>query len=271
MFLLPNLRHNQEMSLSQLKREVFAYAKQMAADQLAHGSQGNISAIDRSTGLIAITPSAADYASMSPADIVVVDLQGNVVEGRWKPTIETPLHTSILRARPDVGAVVHCHAPNVSGFAAALQPIPIVLAEAAACVGRAVPCAPMLPSGTQAFADLMLSVLGQGSAAVMGQHGLVTCGPTLKRAYATAIAVEDSARACVLARALGFEAQPLPAALCDELHAWWLANYSRSAITERRSPARSGKKPSAKNSRSGPVQTSSAGKSSPRRGKASKR
>ncbi len=259
------------MSLTQLKREVFAYAKQMAADQLAHGSQGNISAIDRATELIAITPSAADYAGMSPADIVVVDLQGNVVEGRWKPTIETPLHTSILRARPDVGAVVHCHAPNVSGFAAALQPIPIVLAEAAACVGRSVPCAPMLPSGTQAFADLMVTVLGDGSAAVMGQHGLVTCGPTLKRAYATAIAIEDSARACVLARTLGFTAQPLPDALCDQLHAWWLANYSRSAITVRRSPARSNRKPSDAKSRSGPVQASSAGKSSPRRGKASRR
>jgi ribulose-5-phosphate 4-epimerase/fuculose-1-phosphate aldolase len=218
------------MALEALKQDVFRHAQQMTVDQLAHGSQGNISVVDRASGLVVITPSAADYATMTPDDIVVVDLNGNVIEGRWKPTIETPLHTLLLRARPDVGAVVHCHAPNVSAFAAALRPVPIVLTEAAACVGREVPCAPMLPSGTREFAELMLRVLGNGNAAVMGQHGLVTCGPNLKRAYATAIAVEDSARACVLARTLGYEPQPLPAELCNELHAWWLANYAPTRL-----------------------------------------
>ncbi len=220
------------MSLEELKREVLRCARQMMLDGLARGSQGNVSAIDRESGLIAITPSAADYVSMTEDDIAVVNAAGDVVAGRWKPTIETPLHTLILRERPDVGAVVHCHAPHVSGFAAALQPIPLVLAEAAACVGHEVPCAPFMPSGTAEFAALMLRVLGQGNAAVMGQHGLLACGADLRRAYAAAVAVEDSARACIHARSLGFTPQPLSPAVCHALHEWWRVGYRRRGIGE---------------------------------------
>lgn len=218
------------MLLSELRQQVFQHAQQMAADGLAHGSQGNISALDRASGLIAITPSAADYVTMEPDDIVVVDRGGAVVEGRWRPTIETPLHTLFYRRRPDVGAVVHCHAPYASGFAAALRPIPLVLAEAAACVGRPVPVAPFMPSGSAEFAELMLDTIGDGVAAVMGQHGLVACGPDLRRAYGATVAIEDSARACIFARQLGVEPTPLPDSVCAELHRWWLASYRRVAL-----------------------------------------
>ncbi len=112
------------MPLTALRHQVLEYAKRMAADGLANGSQGNVSAIDRERGLIAITPSAADYATMRARDIVVIDLTGKIVKGLWKPTIETPMHLGFYLRRPEVGAVVHCHAPQASGFAAALRPIP---------------------------------------------------------------------------------------------------------------------------------------------------
>ena len=218
------------MLLPELRQQVFAYARQMAHDALAHGAQGNISALDRDSGLIAITPSAADYATMTADDIVVIDREGAVVEGRWKPTVETPLHTLFYQRRPDVGAVIHCHAPNVSGFAAAMRPVPIVLLETACCVGREIPVGPMMPSGTAAFAEAMLDAIGRCNAAIMGQHGLVTCGVNLKRAYGTAIAVEDSARACILARQIGVEPTPIPPTMCDELHQWWLTSYRQVAV-----------------------------------------
>lgn len=218
------------MRITELRQQVFDYARQMAADGLAHGSQGNISALDRASGLVAITPSAADYATMTAEDSVVVDCDGVVVEGSWKPTIETPLHTLFYRRRSDVGAVIHCHAPYASAFAAALRPIPLVLAEAAACIGRPVPVAPFMPSGTAAFAELMLDTIGPGWAAVMGQHGIVTCGTDLRRAYATTVAVEDSARAFVFACQIGAAPTPLPDDVCAELHAWWLSSYRRVAL-----------------------------------------
>lgn len=220
------------MLLHDLRHEVFDYARRMAADQLAHGSQGNISALDRDSGLVAITPSAVDYATMAVEDTVVIDLDGSIIEGRWRPTIETPLHTLLYRRRPDVGAVVHCHAPQVSGFAAALRPIPMVLAEAAACVGGEVPVAPFVPSGTPQFAELMLDSIGQCNAAVMGQHGMVACGVNLRRAYAIAVAVEDNARAFLLARQLGVEPTPIPPETCAALHEWWLSKYGQRAAIE---------------------------------------
>lgn len=218
------------MQLADLRQQVFEYAKQMAADGLAHGSQGNISALDRASGLIAITPSAADYASMTADDIVLVDRDGAVVDGRWKPTIETPLHTLFYRRRADVGAVMHCHAPYASGFAAALRPMPLVLAEAAACLGCAVPVAPFMPSGTAVFAELMLDTIGAGGGAIMGQHGIVACGADLRRAYAATVAIEDNARAYLFACQLGAAPQPLPDDVCAELHAWWLSSYRRVAL-----------------------------------------
>jgi L-ribulose-5-phosphate 4-epimerase len=217
------------MLLSELRRQVLACARQLAADGLAHGSQGNVSALDRKSGLVAVTPSAADYATMADDDIVVIDLEGRVVEGRWKPTIETPLHTLFYHRRPDVGAVIHCHAPYASGFAAALRPIPLVLLEAAACVGAEIPCAPLMPSGTPEFAALMLDVIGERSAAVMGQHGIVVCGVDLRRAYATAVAVEDTARAYIFARQIGVEPPSIPADMAASLHQWWLSKYQKSA------------------------------------------
>jgi ribulose-5-phosphate 4-epimerase/fuculose-1-phosphate aldolase len=217
------------MLLPELRQQVFRYAKQMADDKLAHGSQGNISVIDRASGLIAITPSAMDYVSMTVDDTVVIDASGSVVEGRWKPTVETPLHTLLYRRREDVGCVVHCHAPHVSGFAAAMRPIPMMLAEAACCIGHEVPVAPFMPSGTAEFAELMLEVIGDGSAAIAGQHGLVVCGVNARRAYGTTIAVEDSARAYLLARQMGFEPTAIPPDTCKALHDWWLANYEQTS------------------------------------------
>src|ERR1700694_5909165 len=88
---------------------------------------------------------------------------------------------------------------------------------------------PRAASGTAEFAELMLEVLGDGSAAIAGQHGLVVCGINARRAYGTAIAVEDSARAYLLARQMGFEPSAIPPDTCRALHAWWLANYEQTS------------------------------------------
>ncbi|NTU80695.1 MAG: class II aldolase/adducin family protein [Chloroflexales bacterium] len=217
------------MLLAELRQQVLETARKLMVDQLVHGSQGNVSAIDRERGLIAITPSASDYTTMTADDITVIDQHEQIIEGRWRPSIETPLHTLFYQRRPDVGAVIHCHAPYASGFAAALRPIPLVLSEGAACIGHEVPVAPFLPSGTAEFAQVVLETIGQGSAAVLGQHGIVACGVDPRRAYSTIVAVEDNARATIFARLLGVEAPPIPDKVAQSLHQWWLDRYRRTA------------------------------------------
>lgn len=189
--------------LDVLREEVLEKAKQMVIDGLAYESGGNISAIDAEKGLIAITPSAIEYRKMRVEDITVIDKQGNVVDGRYKPTSETPLHTIFYRERMDVGAVVHTHAPYASAFAVIDEPVPMLVTEAALCIGGPVKVAPYRRPGTEELSKIALEVMGDGVAVLLGQHGLITVGPNLRDAYSTTLATEISARLAITARAIG--------------------------------------------------------------------
>ncbi len=85
---------------------------------------GNVSGIDRSKGLVVIKPSGVDYAGMSPADMVVVDLEGNIVEGQWRPSSDTPTHLELYKAFPQCGGIVHTHSRWATTFAQAGRDIP---------------------------------------------------------------------------------------------------------------------------------------------------
>ncbi|NIS83568.1 MAG: hypothetical protein GTO14_25980 [Anaerolineales bacterium] len=197
------------MLLEVLREEVLDKAKQMVIDGLAYGSGGNISALDRESGLIAITPSAIEYYKMKSEDIVIIDPHGKVVAGLWKPTSETPMHSIFYRQREDVGAVVHTHAPYASVFAIINEPIPMVVTEAALCIGEPVKVAPYLRPGTEDLAQLVLETMGEGVAVLLGQHGMLTVGPDLREAYETTVATEISARLTILARSMGTEPSSL--------------------------------------------------------------
>jgi len=172
----------------------------MVADGLLYGASGNISALDPDSGMIAITPSAIEYRVMAFEDIVVIDREGNLVEGKWKPTSETPMHTIFYRKRKDVGAVVHTHSLYATVFAATGEPIPMVLSEAAMCIGATVKVAPYTRPGTQALTQQVLDVMADDVALLLGQHGALAVGNDLRSAYNTAMAVEISARTLLFAR-----------------------------------------------------------------------
>src|SRR5262249_5673531 len=147
--------------------------------------------------------SGADYEAMGAEDIVVVDEEGRIVEGRWKPSLETPLHTLILRRRPDIQCVMHTHSPYATAFSVVYQTVPVVLSESAACLGAQLPIAPYAPSGTAEFAELIAEHLGEGSAVLWGNHGVMVVGSTLALTFSTAHALEDSALIYAIARQLG--------------------------------------------------------------------
>ena len=195
------------MLLKGLRGDVLATARRMVTDGLAYGAQGNVSALDPETGLIAITPSAIEYREMKVEDVVVVDKRGKVVEGQWGPTSETPMHTIFYHERSDVGAVVHTHAPYATILAVIGEPVPMVLAEAALCLGGPVPVAPYRRPGTEDLARIVLETMGGGVGVLLAHHGLITVGANLKQAYAATIAAETSARIVVTARSM--DAQPV--------------------------------------------------------------
>jgi ribulose-5-phosphate 4-epimerase/fuculose-1-phosphate aldolase len=216
------------MLLPELRAEVARYAQKMHASQLVRATQGNLSARDTESGLICITPSAVDYELLTAEDITVVNADGQIVEGKWRPSSETPLHTLILRRRLDINCVMHTHSFYASAFGVVYQPIPVVLAESAACLGAEVPIAPYQKSGTIEFAELVYDVLGKGQAVIWGNHGAMVVGDTLARTYSLTHALEDSARIYAIAKQIGNPVF-LPAKEVEQIHAMWLETYNKKS------------------------------------------
>ena len=110
--------------LEQLKQIVCEANLLLPKYDLVTFTWGNVSGIDRELGLIAIKPSGVPYDGMAPEDMVIVDLSGNVVEGKWKPSSDTATHIELYKAFPNIGGVVHTHSRWATTFAEAGQPIP---------------------------------------------------------------------------------------------------------------------------------------------------
>lgn len=109
--------------LDDLKRKVFEANLDLVDKGVVVYTWGNVSAIDRQTGLVVIKPSGVDYATMTAEDMVVVDLDGNRVEGKWKPSSDTATHIELYKAFPEIGGITHTHSINAVSFAQAGIPI----------------------------------------------------------------------------------------------------------------------------------------------------
>ncbi|HEU5230052.1 MAG TPA: class II aldolase/adducin family protein [Ktedonobacteraceae bacterium] len=217
------------MLLADLRGEVVRYARKMYESQLVQATQGNLSARDPESGLICVTPSGADYLTLTSEDIVVVDQYGVLVEGKWRPTVETPLHTCILRQRRDIHCVMHTHSPYATAFGVVYQPIPVVLADSALCLGGEVPIAPYKRSGTAEFAEHIATLLGAGNAIIWGNHGAMVVGANLTATFSAAHALEDNAKVYAIAKQLGTPVF-LPGEEVDALHDFWVKSYGQKRL-----------------------------------------
>jgi L-ribulose-5-phosphate 4-epimerase len=217
------------MLLAELRSEVARYARKMYSSGLVAATQGNLSARDPQSGLICVTPSGADYETLLAEDIVVLNQRGQVVEGRWKPTVETPLHTLVLCRRPDIQCVMHTHSPYATAFGVIYEPVPMILSDSALCLGGPVPVAPYSRSGTGEFAEKVVETLGMGRAVIWGNHGAMVVGANLALTFSTAHALEDSAKVYAIARSMG-----TPVLLSGEevtaLHSYWLTQYGQKPL-----------------------------------------
>jgi len=188
---------------------VLETAKRMLADGLVEGTSGNISG-RLPDDLVCLTPSSVPYETMTLDDLVIVDLDGTVVSGHRSPTTEKDLHLSVLRRYPELGAVIHTHAVYATMFALAREPVPAVIEEVVVYVGGEVPCCDYRGTGTADLGEEVASRLADRGAALLANHGLVTCGPNPDKALHLAALVERTAKIVWGTRAMGGEIQPLP-------------------------------------------------------------
>jgi L-fuculose-phosphate aldolase len=188
---------------------VLAAAKAMLRRGLVEGTAGNISG-RLEGGQVCLTPSSVDYESMTLEDLVVVDLDGEVLSGTRSPTTEKDLHLSVLRRYPELGSVIHTHAVYATMFALAHEPIPAVIEEVVVYVGGDVPCCDYKGTGSRELGEEVAAHLGDRGAALLANHGLVTCAATPEQALHHAGLVERTAKIVWGARAMGATIHPLP-------------------------------------------------------------
>jgi len=190
------------MLMIEEREALVRYGKRLLESGHVLGSGGNISLIDRTEGLVAITPSGLPYEKMNINDIVVLDLDGNTREGHLAPSSEYQLHLSLLAQRPDINAVVHTHSPFATAVACLGWDLPS-FHYLVAVSGVSIPCAPYAIYGSQQLADNVCNVIGNGKAVLMANHGLVAVAGTLAKAFDIADIVEYLSRIYLQVRAVG--------------------------------------------------------------------
>ncbi len=188
------------------KKEVLAAARRMLEKDLVTGTAGNVSrrlAPEGKRSLLAITPSSRDYLSLAPDDIQILDFAARKVEGDLPPSVETPLHIGIYRARKDVNAIIHTHSVFASAMAVAGISIPAIIDEQVAYLGGEIKLARYAPSGSPELVKNAIAALGDRNAVLLANHGAVGVGANLPAAFHACELLENTALIYLLALSTG--------------------------------------------------------------------
>lgn len=190
------------MMLEQARKDIVTYSRKLITDGLTVGTGGNISVFDPESGCFAITPSGIDYFEMTAEDVVVVNLKGEVVEGSRRPSSEVDLHRIFYERRSDIRAVVHTHSTYCTVLATNRMDLP-ASSYLIAFAGKDVRCGQYASFGTPELAEYTFEAMKDRYAALMANHGLLTGGPNLMKAYEVAQQIEFCAKVYVKAKSIG--------------------------------------------------------------------
>jgi len=212
--------------LEKLRNEIARLHLELPKNGLVAWTSGNVSGRDSETGLVVIKPSGVMYDELTPQSMVVVNLEGDVVDGTFKPSVDTATHLYIYRNRPDVGGVVHTHSPFATAFAAVGKPIPPYLTAICDEFGGEIPIGEFAPIGGEEIGREVLRSIGKSIAILMKNHGVFTIGKNARSAIKAAVMVEDAARTLYYAYQLG-EPAPIPPEMVEKLHRRYTEKYGQ--------------------------------------------
>jgi L-fuculose-phosphate aldolase len=201
---MPTLPEKKTMTpnLHKLKEEICDIGRRIYNKGFAAGNDGNIS-YRLSENEVLCTPTFISKGFMKPDDLCIVDMEGKQVSGRRKRSSEILLHLTIMKSRPDVKSVVHCHPPHATAFAVAREPIPqCVLPEVEVFLGD-VPITKYETPGGQAFADTVLPFVAKTNVIILANHGTVSYSDTVEKAYWWTEILDAYCRILLLAKDLG--------------------------------------------------------------------
>jgi len=197
------------MKYEELRKQVVDAGINMFKKELTHGTSGNISCRIPSEEKILITPSSVPYLDIKTKDVLLVDFNGEALEGGRNPSVETPFHLAIYKKREDIGAIVHSHSVYALAVATSGKTVPVFLDEMFSNIGGDLVVAKYELPGSDELAESVLSEIEDKNAALLANHGGVCCGKDLKDAFHVAETVEKICRVFILSSILG-EVKPLP-------------------------------------------------------------
>ena len=180
------------MLMEQARNDIVTYGNRMITEGLTQGTSGNISIYDPETKLMAISPSGVPYADTTPEDVVIMDLQGNIVEGTCKPSSEHALHSAFYLNRPDAQAVVHAHSMYCTTLACLGTTLKSVHYAIADAMSAEIPLAPYHTYGTPDLANAVAETLRaeKSRGLLLANHGMLAYGNSIKSAFGLALTME---------------------------------------------------------------------------------
>ena len=213
--------------LEELREEVYRMNLELPKNGLVSMTSGNVSGRDKETGYVVIKPSGVSYEDLKLSHMVVVDLEGKIIEGSLKPSVDTPTHLYIYRHRDDVNGIVHTHSNYATSFAALGKPIPVYLTAMADEFGGSIPVGAYAKIGGEEIGKEIINSIGDSPAILMKNHGVFTIGPSPKAALKAAVMLEDVAKTVFLALLQGTPDE-LPPEEVKRAHRRYKEKYGQS-------------------------------------------
>ena len=215
--------------LEQLKQDVYEANMELEAKGLVTYTWGNVSGIDRERGLVVIKPSGVEYDRLSPDDMVVVDLEGNKVEGHYNPSSDTPTHVVLYNRFPKVGGIVHTHSSWATSWAQAGRDVPCYGTTHADYIYGEIPCVRNLTKDEieEAYEKNTGVLIADEfearekdyiavPAVLCKNHGVFTWGKDAREAVHNAVVTEEVAKMAAVCEMINPEVQPAPQELQDK-------------------------------------------------------
>lgn len=191
------------MTIQEMRQAVCDWSKQSYAEKLFAGTSGNLSVYDKEQNVMVITPTSIPYETITPEDMVVLGLDGEILEGKYRPSSEWRMHAAVYEAKPEIGAIIHTHSPYATAFAVNNKGIPTILIEMVPFLGGDVPLAKFAVPGTRAVGDEAVKVLADRHGCLLANHGVLAIGADLAQAHLRAVYIEDAAKICSIALSNG--------------------------------------------------------------------
>jgi L-ribulose-5-phosphate 4-epimerase len=212
--------------LEELRQIVWEANIALPKNRLVTATSGNVSGRDEETGLVLIKPSGYDFDKLKPEHLLVVTIEGEIVEGDLLPSVDTTTHLYVYRHRSDINSIVHTHSPFATSFAVLGETIPICLTTLAMEFGSSIPVSDFAVIGGEDIGKEITKKIGTCPAILMRNHGVFTVGKTVHAALKAAIMLEEAAQTMHYAMLRG-KVDELPEEIIVESYRFYQEKYGQ--------------------------------------------